>query len=74
LTLSAYTGDNGSWTLMLRLLENGDVLGLTSIDDVGAEEHKKLSWIWTVHGTGLDADEATQSGGLLNKDFMLADQ
>jgi len=74
LTLSPYTGDDGTWTLMLRPLEDGDVLGLTSMDDLGPEGRKRLSWIWKVHGTGSDADEATQSGESFNiNDFMSAD-
>ncbi|KAJ3509357.1 hypothetical protein NLJ89_g5259 [Agrocybe chaxingu] len=45
-----------SWERELCVLQDSDLLGLTSLDDDGPEGRKKLKWIWTVQGTGANAD------------------
>jgi len=52
------------WTDILRELEDGDMVTLTSLDNDTSEGRKKLKWIWTVQGTGENADKCTQSGML----------
>ena len=50
------------WESVLRVLEDDDMKSLTSLDNETAEGRKKLKWIWTVKGTGANADASTQSG------------
>lgn len=50
-----------TWVQSLRTLEDSDLVGLTSMDDFGSEGRKKLSWIWSVEGTGGDVDSITQA-------------
>lgn len=50
------------WKFSLKPLDDGDVIGLSSMEDVGSEGRKRLSWIWKVHGMDVDADECTQEG------------
>ncbi|CAA7257476.1 unnamed protein product [Cyclocybe aegerita] len=45
-----------NWEKELRVLKDSDLLGLTSLDDVGPEGWKKLKWIWTVQGAGANMD------------------
>ena len=52
------------WSDILRVLEDDDMSTLTSLDNDTSEGRKKLKWIWTVQGTGANADESTQSGAL----------
>jgi len=51
-----------NWGDILRVLEDEDMATLTSLDNDTSEGHKKLKWIWTVQGTGMNADQSTQSG------------
>ena len=51
-----------TWVQSLRTLEDSDLVGLTSMDDSGSEGRKKLSWIWSVEGTGGDVNSITQAG------------
>lgn len=41
-------------------LESKDLTGLTSLD-VGAEGHKRLSWIWTVRGVEKGEEDVTDT-------------
>jgi hypothetical protein len=50
------------WSDILRVLEDDDMATLTSLDNDTSEGRKKLKWIWTIQGTGADADKCTQSG------------
>ncbi|KAF8149140.1 hypothetical protein B0H34DRAFT_679437 [Crassisporium funariophilum] len=50
-----------SWTKVLRVLDDSNIVGLISMDDSGSKGQKKLTWIWNVQGTGADADESTQA-------------
>jgi hypothetical protein len=50
-----------SWTKVLQVLNDSDIIGLTSMDDTGSEGRKKLTWIWNVQGTAADTDESTQA-------------
>ncbi|KJA17059.1 hypothetical protein HYPSUDRAFT_70954 [Hypholoma sublateritium FD-334 SS-4] len=52
LFLSKRRSGNSDWESIYKALHDDDVRGLTSIDDEGAEGHKRLSWIWKVYGTG----------------------
>jgi len=52
------------WCDILRVLEDDDMATLTSLDNDTSEGRKKLKWIWTVEGTGADADKCSQSGTL----------
>ena len=56
---------NADWGNTLRVLDDADVKGLTSMDNSASEGRKRLSWIWKVHGTSADADECTQAGRFL---------
>ncbi|KAF9549373.1 hypothetical protein CPC08DRAFT_648216, partial [Agrocybe pediades] len=51
------------WENELRPLLDSDVTGLTASPENSnlGESHKRLSWIWKVHGTGEDADKYTQA-------------
>lgn len=55
-----------NWQKVLKPLLDDDITSLTSMDDrvvqQGSEGRKKLSWIWRIHGTGQDVDEATHAG------------
>lgn len=53
-----------NWEDVLKVLEDGDMATLTSLDNETSEGRKKLKWIWTVQGTGVNADKSTQSGNL----------
>ena len=55
------------WSDVLRVLEDDDMATLTSLDNDTSEGRKKLRWIWTIEGTGADADKSTQSGLLFPK-------
>jgi hypothetical protein len=50
------------WMDCLRILDDGDLVGLTSMDDTGGEGRKKLTWIWNIQGIEADSDEQTQAG------------
>ena len=52
------------WHDVLRVLEDDDLTTLTSLDNDTAEGRKKLKWIWMVQGTGVNADQCSQSGAL----------
>ena len=54
------------WGDVLRVLEDDDMATLTSLDDETSEGRKKLKWIWTVQGTGANADKSSQAGNLIN--------
>ncbi|KAF9471168.1 hypothetical protein BDN70DRAFT_939144 [Pholiota conissans] len=49
-----------SWVNELRVLEDSDLVGLTSFDDGGPEGRKKLSWIWKGQGIGSNTDASGQ--------------
>jgi hypothetical protein len=53
-----------SWMDILKLLDDSDVVGLTSMDDYSlGDGKKKLPWIWTSDGTGGDdTNKITQKG------------
>ena len=48
--------------MTLRILEDHHLVGLTSMEDSLSEGRKKLTWIWSVQGTGADVDKLTQAG------------
>jgi len=52
------------WHDILRVLEDDDMATLTSLDNDTSEGRKKLKWIWTIQGTGANADQCSQSGTL----------
>ena len=52
------------WHDVLRVLEDDDMATLTSLDNDTSEGRKRLKWIWTVQGTGANADQCSQSGTL----------
>ena len=51
-----------AWKDTFRTLEDSDLIGLTSMDDSSSEGWKRLTWIWSVQGTGADVDTLTQAG------------
>jgi len=55
------------WSDVLRVLKDDNMATLTSLDNDTSEGQKKLWWIWTIEGTGADADKSTQSGLLFPK-------
>lgn len=61
------------WNDVLRVLEDDDMATLTSLDNDTSEGRKKLKWIWTVQGTGANADASTQSGALFQESYLSAD-
>jgi hypothetical protein len=50
------------WVDSLRVLDDSDLVGLTSMDDTGSEGRKKLTWIWNIQGMEGDSDKQTQAG------------
>lgn len=52
------------WCDVLKVLEDDDMATLTSLDNDTSEGRKKLKWIWTIQGTGVNADQCSQSGTL----------
>jgi hypothetical protein len=50
------------WVDSLRMLDDSDLVGLTSMDDTGSEGRKKLTWIWNIQGIEGDSDKQTQAG------------
>jgi hypothetical protein len=59
------------WSDSLHVLEDSDLVGLTSMDDTGSEGRKKLSWIWNIHGMEIDSDKQTQAGMVSTLFFFL---
>lgn len=51
------------WRQIFQTLEVDDVKGLTSIDHDGSEGRKKLTWIWTIQGAGVDTSEKRTNAG-----------
>lgn len=52
-----------SWQNRFRPLLDSDVVGLSSMDNVGGSEgRRRLSWIWKAEGTGSDTDDCTEVG------------
>lgn len=45
-----------SWQSLFKPLHDEDLIGLTFMDDLGAEGRKKLTWIWNIQVTGMEAD------------------
>lgn len=51
-----------SWQNQLRPLLDSDIVGLSSMDNMGGSEgRRRLSWIWKAEGTGANGNDCTEA-------------